>query len=277
MRRILEGAPRLRTARLHVEERQRAAVGDLVRFKQAVRSRTVTSGEAPYNERIAAAGKELRAIDDKLTVLSETDRARAEDAMNALRKELMTARSDAEARAMADEIHVTPSARRLESYVRSTAREFFRIVPKTLDPAKIRIISTGRPRASAKLDGTIDVSEPTPYLLFHELGHLLEYGDPDLYTAAVDWRAARSRATFGEPRLRPLRRIDPDVDYAASEIAVEDQFFDPYVGACYEHRGKRTTEVLTTGIQNFTHERYMLDMFMRDPEQFLFVIGAIAP
>ena len=103
--------------------------------------------------------------------------------------------------------------------------------------------------------------------LFHEFGHHLEFSNPQLKDAAKDWIESRRSGPN-----RPLSQLVPGVGYDPSEVAVPDKFIAPYVGRDY---GNRATEVFSMGVEHFATPRGMQQLYVKDPEHFYLVLGAI--
>ena len=269
LQRMIGGDPRLRRVRASAASRQTALSVAVARSR----------GRSPHVDELQAKlERSARALDDvdrQLTQQKTADHVRAAQVMTELRRSLMTARPEPEARAMAEALTFAPSALRYRSLVVSVATDFFRLMSVPLAPEVIRIHGRPEGRARSSPDGTIFLAAPDAAQVLHELGHLAEYASPDLYAAALGWRSARSRASGDGLRLRALSEIDPEAGYQRDEMAIEDEFFDPYVGAVYERLGLPTTEVLTTGLQHFDRGAHMLDLFARDPEHFMFIVGAM--
>ncbi|MGL5924639.1 hypothetical protein [Chroococcidiopsis sp.] len=121
-------------------------------------------------------------------------------------------------------------------------------------------------RAYATRTGDLSIgSSPDKRVIFHELGHHLEFESDTTLQAAKSW--IESRKT-GEPKK--LNELT-DSPYDDDEIAYPDKFIKPYVGKIYPD----ATEVISMGIEHFTSGRMMLELYEKDSEHFAFTVGAI--
>lgn len=103
-------------------------------------------------------------------------------------------------------------------------------------------------------------------VLFHELGHFLEFENPDIAKAANEW--IKSRATGKLAKLKD----DISPGYEDEEVYYPDKFIDPYVGRFY---GDGATEVVSMGIENFTDPLKMAELYSKDSEHFNFIMGIL--
>lgn len=85
---------------------------------------------------------------------------------------------------------------------------------------------------------TNGVRKTTPY---HEIGHMVEWANPDLVRIEKEWVEQR---TQGEKFVR-LSDIFKDPRYHETEITRPDDFISPYIGKHYDE----SAEVLTMGLQ----------------------------
>jgi SPP1 gp7 family putative phage head morphogenesis protein len=107
--------------------------------------------------------------------------------------------------------------------------------------------------------------------IFHEMAHVVEEVDIDIRQAALHWRNNRAK---GNPKL--LRDLTGDSSYGLDEIAVSDDFFDPYIGRVYQTRGEDVaTEVVSMSLEAFHSERGMADLLLDEPDLFDFAIGVM--
>jgi hypothetical protein len=119
-------------------------------------------------------------------------------------------------------------------------------------------------------DGVVD-EVSLRKILFHEMGHHVEFGDdlrtrPKYSFAAEGWRD--DRATSDEPQK--LSEITGFSGYGDDEVAKPGDFFHPYLGKVYRDG---STEVVAMGIENFTDPAAMLRLYERQPDLFDFVLG----
>lgn len=98
--------------------------------------------------------------------------------------------------------------------------------------------------------------------LWHEFGHHLEYSNPAYKEAAVEWR--QSRADTDKPVQMAGRE--------PGQVALPGRYIDEYVGRVYKHG---STEVISMGLQNFSHPRMLTDFYRQDREHFLLILGML--
>jgi hypothetical protein len=103
-------------------------------------------------------------------------------------------------------------------------------------------------------------------MLFHELGHFLEFENPGIAKAAREW--VESRATGELSKLK-----DIDSGYGDYEVYYPDRFIDPYVGKVYQDG---YTEVISMGIENFADPAKMVQFYKKDPEHFNLIMGILS-
>lgn len=177
----------------------------------------------------------------------------------------------------AAQIEITPAARdRLKKLrypadvVRRDMAEFYRLVSGRI--GTVKIASEGKKRAHAGhisdlgMDGVVMLgSYFDKRVLWHELAHHVE-ADP--LAGQVASQYIRMRAT--SPQTKSLRAITKNPGYNASEIALEDHFFDPYIGKVY---GGSITEVFSMGIESFSDPKLLAQRIAVDHSTFEFVAG----
>jgi hypothetical protein len=101
--------------------------------------------------------------------------------------------------------------------------------------------------------------------IFHEMGHSVEFDNPKLFAAGMDF--VLSRATG---KMKLLDDIVAHKGYG-EEMAYPDKFFDPYVGKTYPN----STEVYSMGLQQLISPSAAKELYRKDPNHFLLTIGAI--
>lgn len=168
--------------------------------------------------------------------------------------------------------------RRSESDVRDDLSDYARLtgglpsaeLTRSADPrASYRRAEDGRP-------ALLNVgSTPVRAIIFHELGHGTEYEHSDVADAARAFRDARARfANDGQvPAPKPLNELVPGGDYRPDEMAVEGGFPAKYRGKTYSDG---TTEIVSTGMEQFANPERMLRLFRSDPEHFEFMLGVLS-
>lgn len=186
--------------------------------------------------------------------------------------------SEADARAVAEGMGIRPSAlaHADAATLRGWVAEFVQLVPHEIGAGRIALLHDG-PRANARRDGALNVGdEPSRGIVFHELGHFVEYANPALHRAARAWVLARSAAANGgTARTGGLRDLTGSDLYGPSERAFEDHFENPYVGRDYG--SEQATEVVSVGMEYLTSPDRMLQLYQRDPEHFFFMLGVLEP
>ena len=110
----------------------------------------------------------------------------------------------------------------------------------------------------------IDIgSFPVESILWHELGHHLEYEDDRIKEAATAWRSRRATSTTPEPLGGP---------YDKDEMALPGRYLSPYVGKVYKHG---STEVCSMGLERFVSAEAMLEFWKQDKSHFQFIWGVV--
>lgn len=122
--------------------------------------------------------------------------------------------------------------------------------------------------------GRLDVG-----VFVHEVVHVMEYADRRWADAA----AAHLRHRWGTDKPRRMRDITGVLGYGLDEWAIEDKFFNAYVGKIYEDgfaygtgatpdpsKPLRFTELLTMALQSLYEDPYGLAR--KDPDTFRFIV-----
>lgn len=120
-------------------------------------------------------------------------------------------------------------------------------------------------------EGFINVGKNTKgsEVIFHEVGHHLEYSFPELVESANAFITKRSKGRSPQS----LRQLTGIKGYKSDEMALPDEFIDPYVGKLYKDR---STEVISMGVERFTSSENMQKFRDKDPEHFHYILGVIA-
>jgi hypothetical protein len=118
-------------------------------------------------------------------------------------------------------------------------------------------------------------SSPARETMFHELGHGTEYEHREVADAARSFREARARlVSDGEtPQPKLLKELDPKRKFKPDEEAVEGGYPDVYSGKLYDDG---TTEIVSTGMEQFASPELMLQRFQSDPEHFELMLGMLS-
>lgn len=104
---------------------------------------------------------------------------------------------------------------------------------------------------------------------WHEMGHHIEFNNPQIQLNNMDWVKSRSTS----PGLKKLKDITGNTGYRDDEVAYPDHFISPYVGKSYGEGG--STEVTSMGIEHFTTPSRMRTFAQVDPEHFYLTMGII--
>lgn len=118
----------------------------------------------------------------------------------------------------------------------------------------------------------------TKTTLWHEMGHFVEYKNPELLLAAKQLLARRSDAIPSEKGKVAYLKHMTGVKSYNNEVAVNDGFYHPYVGKIYGAmgiQGVETTEVFSMGFQALTTDVELAKLAMADPEHLAMVMAAI--
>lgn len=162
--------------------------------------------------------------------------------------------------------------------IRGAIAEFFQLTGAKGSASLQKVAATkGQYRAFAeKENGLIDLgalryATPTDPnakkpLLFHELGHHVEFENLALAKQAKRW--VRSVRTGDQQALSLLTGSNA---YGEGETAYPDHFVAPYVGKFYDD----ATEVVSVGLEHFVDGRAMFELYRRDPEHFYLILGII--
>ena len=115
---------------------------------------------------------------------------------------------------------------------------------------------------------------------FHEIGHMVEFDNPNLVRLEKEWVDSRTR---GEEPVQ-LRKLFPGWGYREHEVVKKDNFLTPYIGKYYDD----AAEVFTIGLQGLfvpedkfiqstsikNWEEIRIEKVIQDDPEFLnFIIG----
>ena len=92
-----------------------------------------------------------------------------------------------------------------------------------------------------KVPSLVNVGNGKTSTMFHELGHHVEYNNPELAIAAVEFRDRRATSTEVVTREKE--------GYGANEQFLQGKYIDGYMGKVY---GNGATEVISMGLEWFT-------------------------
>jgi hypothetical protein len=118
----------------------------------------------------------------------------------------------------------------------------------------------------------------TKTTLWHEMGHFVEYKNPELLAAAKQLLARRSAAIpEASGKTAYLKHMTGTKSYK-NEVAVNDGFYHPYVGKIYGSLGIKSvtvTEVFSMGFQALATDVELAQLAMKDPEHLAMVMAAV--
>ncbi len=145
-------------------------------------------------------------------------------------------------------------------------------------PNHLKQLKKTRARAYASShEQYINVGRADERVLFHEVGHFVEFENPDIAQAMIRFRNRRAKHHF----TTRLSKLTGNSRYGPDEVAYDDKFFSHYVGKKYPmgynmKLGElEPTEVFSMGYENFTSVETMLRFLEKDPEHFRVIYGAI--
>ncbi len=248
-----------------------------------------TRGEAARKK----ADKALEQAGANYRLAKEARTKQTKAALESVRKDLLTQRNQAEAKAWADSIDVWSEVTELydEGAVRNALKEFWLISNgKAGNLSTLRyadFVSRGqvivpKKRAYAvretnminvglhQTDGETDLEKFTK-TLYHEMAHHVEFGtiagaDPRYGAAASAWRDALATSTE-QKKLSELTGISA---YRDSETALPGKYYNPYLGKVYDDT---STEVVAMGMEHLSTPERMLELYEKQPELLEFVLG----
>jgi len=146
--------------------------------------------------------------------------------------------------------------------------QFRRIMGKgTVDAATVQLRAAGRGRSSAGWDGkTLNLTTSAgSRTTIHEMGHWLEFNDPEVNEKAVEFYKRRTEGETDEWL---------GDNYSRRELTKRDRFLDPYMGKTYSRKGQiANTELVSMGLEYYWDEPVKLAK--EDPEYFDFIFDLL--
>lgn len=162
----------------------------------------------------------------------------------------------------------------LRKEVIGQAREFGALTGgKGASTLKYIVQTAERPHADQRQREVNVGDNPAKTTNFHEFAHHIEYENPKLGRAALEW--VKERSTSG--KTQSLNRLTKSSDYDKDEVAYPDKFVEAYVGKVYKEKGKELpyTEVISMGVERFSSPEAMVKFHTKDPEHFNFTLGVL--
>lgn len=135
----------------------------------------------------------------------------------------------------------------------------------------VNIMESGRSNYAPDVN-TINVSNSKNLSerIYHEYGHHLEASKRSIHRCAVKFL---DRRTEGEESIK-LADLIPNIGYPDDEITKKNHFIHPYIGRQYPYNA--STEIISTGIQNFVTDKQMESFYNADREHFSLCLAAIS-
>lgn len=124
-------------------------------------------------------------------------------------------------------------------------------------------------RENASRSGGIQLNENSEkWVVFHELGHHVEYSNRAIGKASKEFIRSRRESDI-EYKLSELTR---NKNYLEDEIAYKGRFINPYVGKITPGL---SSEVVSVGLQHFVDLDNIRKFAQQDPEHFYYMVGVI--
>ena len=161
--------------------------------------------------------------------------------------------------------------------MKADMKRFYQIVSGQIDTPDI-VRKKKRAYASRENNHINSGEGMTKTTLWHEMGHFVEYKNPELLLAAKQLLARRSDAIPSEKGKVAYLKHMTGVKSYNNEVAVNDGFYHPYVGKIYGSMGidaVSSTEVFSMGFQALATDVELAKLAMADPEHLAMVMAAI--
>lgn len=240
------------------------------------------SGQPGYQAAVSAAVSLYRHY---VTLLRESGRKPTVEGVAPLRAmidELTAVMPESEAAKMVAGTKVRISAASLApgydmATMKSDMARFYQVVSGQMGTPEL-VRKNKRAYASLENNHINSGEGMTKTTLWHEMGHFVEYKNPELLLAAKQLLARRSDAIPSEKGKTAYLKHMTGVKSYKNEVAVNDGFYHPYVGKIYGAmgiQGVETTEVFSMGFQALTTDVELAKLAMADPEHLAMVMAAI--
>jgi hypothetical protein len=141
--------------------------------------------------------------------------------------------------------------------------------------------SNGRAYQSSVSTGEIDrtrhaaicvTSNMQERTVFHELGHAIDTLNPLANAMVAAWVQKR----IENKPTQSLRELTGIKGFKRDEVAVKDDFIDPYVGKVYKpHRGIHVNEALSMGLERLSDPAAAGMLALKDPDHLALVLAAL--
>lgn len=229
----------------------KAAKADHQIAKEVVREELVQA-RAALSQSMEDATRELRSVMGQILVHLKKDVPRAE------------------ARAWAQTVRISGSARKREPQIRKALADFYQIAGKTGAPEELFIVKVKDRAGVDMIANVIDIGGGSSKELWHELGHFLE-DRRETTEAAYTWLKARAIQAHGKVELALLKDRFPEAGYQSDERIVLDHLIEEYAGKI----ATGYSEVVSTGLEMFRNPDVLARFLVQDPEHFFFILGVI--
>lgn len=210
--------------------------------------------------------------------------------------------SDEEATNFAESVVITPeAARNLAKYqggvdsLKSQLIKFHKLTNGKITNVKFDYYGDKRGGVFVGSGGrsatVILESSPDRAIVFHELGHVVEYTDKSIKDAAFEFIMSRAASM----KLKSMNAVSSG-GYRLDEKCLAGDFIDPYIGKLYpndgvdfnDENGKplkefnptadmiECTEVISMGLERLETPEAAAKFAAQDPEMFAFIVGVCA-
>lgn len=134
-------------------------------------------------------------------------------------------------------------------------------------------VTSGTERANCSDDGSFIKMHPietgrTYWTAFHEMGHSVEDGNPDVFRIAHLFFNNRVNSW----KTQKLKDMTGNTQYGDNEIAYPGNVPNPYILKVYQNKH---TEVISMGFQYLHNEEHALEFITGDPEYFYLMMSVI--
>ena len=159
-----------------------------------------------------------------------------------------------------------------KQFITETLADGFTIFQSKNNKTLKRIVREGNRGSADPRQGFINIGaqkgvERTRTLLFHEMGHHIEYSNPAILKEATEFRLRRASSEVPVSRQSLI-----GVPIAGQpELVYPDDFISDYVGRDYGKKAK-STEVISVGFEHFSNPERLLRLMANDREHFLLMM-----
>lgn len=154
--------------------------------------------------------------------------------------------------------------------------EFYQLCSGAMQP--IELIYKKKRASANKNGGLLNVGKGlTRSILWHELGHFVEFHNPWILNEAKALLKRRYKGISGDkPQVEQLAVMCNNTGYDDDERAINDGFYHPYVGKIY---GKwpdvSSTEVISMGFECLSSDKGIAELAQKDPEHLAIMLAIV--